>query len=129
MLVPAACFAQNDPKPRRLKVPAGRKTVIARGLVGGEVTDYYLIHVEAGRRLIVRSTSRLKRTQVHVSAAAEEDALRDAPDRSDLTRWEGNVPRTGDYLISVNVYPGGEHYTLVVGRTLSENGSPPKSIS
>jgi hypothetical protein len=111
-LLPVICFTQDPPKSRRLRFPPGRNVVFVKGLVGGEWTDYYLVHVKAGRRLIVRATSPLKLTRVEVSASDGGDGLKDPPDRSDHTRWEGTVPRTGDYLISVNVYPGSEHYTL-----------------
>jgi hypothetical protein len=111
-LLPVTCFTQDPPKPRRLKFPRGRNAVIVKGLVGGEWTDYYLVHIKAGQRLIVRATSPLKFTRVDVSDADGQGGLQDPPDRSDHTRWEGTVPRTGDCLISVSVYPGSEHYTL-----------------
>jgi hypothetical protein len=113
-LLPVTCFTQDPPKSRRLRFPHDRNMVIAKGLVGGEWTDYYLVHVKLGRRLIVRATSPHMLTRVEVSHADGESGLQDPPNRSDQTRWEGKVPRTGDYLISVNVYPGSEHYTLTV---------------
>jgi hypothetical protein len=114
ILLPVLCFTQHPPKPRRLKFPPGRNTVTVKGLVGGEWIDYYLIHAKAGRRLVVRATSPLKLTRVEVSDVDGQGGLQDPPDRSDHTRWESTVPRTGDYLISVTVYPGGEYYTLRV---------------
>ena len=108
------CLSQVERKPVRLRFPRGRNTAVVKGLVGGEVTDYYLVRARAGQRLIARATSPLRRTQVNVSWAADDAQLADEPERSDLTRWEGRVPRTGDYLITVNVYPGGEQYTLRV---------------
>jgi hypothetical protein len=113
-LLPLTCFTQNPPNPRRLKFSRGRNTVIIKGLVGGEWIDYYLIYAKAGRRLVVRSTSPRKLTRVEVLDVDGQGGLQDLPDRSDHTRWEGTVPRTGDYLISVTVYPGGEYYTLRV---------------
>ncbi|MFS8086664.1 MAG: hypothetical protein ACMG6H_13610, partial [Acidobacteriota bacterium] len=105
-------LAQEEPKPKRLRIPRGKHSVVTRGLVGGEATDYYLVRARAGQKLTVRATSPLKHTQVNVSPEADDVHFANEPERSDLTRWTGTAPRTGDYLISVNVYPGGEHYTL-----------------
>ena len=86
---------------------------MVRGSVGGEATDYYLVRARAGQKLVVQAISRLKNTQVSVSQAEGDISLADERD-CDQTRFEGRVPRTGDYLIRVNVHPCGEDYTLTV---------------
>ena len=107
-------LSQDPPKPTRLRFPRGGRTATARSLVGGEATDYYLVRGRAGQTMIVRALSRRKRTQVGVTFAEDDSYVAGKQKESDLTRWEGRLTRTGDYLIQVNVSPYSEWYTLRV---------------
>jgi hypothetical protein len=64
--------------------------------------------------MIVRALSRRKRTQVGVAFMEDSSYVAGKQKESDLTRWEGRLTRTGDYLIQVNVSPYSEWYTLSV---------------
>ncbi|MGH9905154.1 MAG: hypothetical protein ACRD8U_06160 [Pyrinomonadaceae bacterium] len=115
LLSPALTLAQLEQEPIRLRFPRGSDTAFAKGFIGGESTDYYVVRVRAGQKLIVDAISRRKRTQVYVSHAEDDASLTEVePDRANLTHWEGIAPRTGDYLIRVNVHPYAERYTLKV---------------
>ena len=107
-------FSQEAPKPIRLRFARGRHITSARGLVGGEATNYYLVHGRAGQLLTVHAISRRKRTQVGVTLAKDDSYVPGKQKDSDLTRWQGRLPVTGDYLIQVNVSPYAEWYTLKV---------------
>ena len=111
---PSLALSQGPPEPVRLRFARGKHTTTVRGFVGGEATDRYVVRLRAGQKLIVHAISRLKRTQVSVvSVVDDSDIVRKESD-TDLTRWAGKVPRTGDYLIQVNVHPYAERYTLKV---------------
>jgi hypothetical protein len=107
-------LSQDLPKPTRLRFPRGSRTATARSLVGGEATDYYVVRGRAGQTMIVRALSRRKRTQVGVAFMEDSSYVAGKQKESDLTRWEGRLTRTGDYLIQVNVSPYSEWYTLSV---------------
>ena len=107
-------FSQEPPKPTRLRFPRGSHTATARSMVGGEATDYYVVFGRAGQTLTVHAISRRKRTQVGVALAKDDSHVAGEQKDSDLTRWKGKLPSTGDYLISVNVHPYAEWYTLKV---------------
>ena len=110
----SSALSQDAPEPVRLTFARGKHTTTVRGFVGGEASDRYVVRVRAGQKLIIHAISRRKRTQVSVfSVADDSDTLRNDSD-TDWTRWAGKVPRTGDYIIQVNVHPYAERYTLKV---------------
>jgi hypothetical protein len=108
------CLAQIDRTPVRLHFPAGRNTATARGTIGGESTDYYVVHAKAGQKLIVRAVSPHMCTHVIVSQVEGDVDLSEKAQRMDLTHWDGKAPRTGDYRIEITAFPDVEDYTLYV---------------
>ena len=110
----AIAISQGPPEPIRLRFPRGSRTTTARGLVGGEATAYYVVYGRANQTMTVHAISRRKRTQVGVTLAKDDGYVAGKQKDSDLTRWQGRLPVTGDYLIQVNVSPYAEWYTLKV---------------
>ena len=111
---PSPALSQDVPEPVRLRFARGKHTTTVRGFVGGEATDRYVVRVRAGQKLIVHAISRLKRTQVSVISVDDDSDILARQSDTDLTRWAGTAPRTGDYIIQVNVHPYAERYTLKV---------------
>ena len=128
LTIPNTVLSQNAPEPLRLRFPRGKNTTTAKGFVGGEATDYYVVHVRAGRKLIIHAISRRKRTQVSVAEAGSDSYVKGKQSDNDLTRWVGTVPRTTDYVIQVNVYPYAERYTLKVTLRYRQRGPTMKTL-
>lgn len=114
LLFASLALCQDPPEPVRLRFARGKHTTTVTGFVGGEATDRYVVHVRANQKLIVHAISRRKRTQVSVFAVDDDSDILHNQSDNDLTRWAGKVPRTGDYVIQVNVHPYAERYTLKV---------------
>jgi hypothetical protein len=109
----SVAFSQDAPAPPvRLRFARGKNTTTARGFIGGESTDRYIVRLRAGQTLIIQAISRLKRTQVGIFRADTDDYLEGKQSENDSTRWVGKIPRTGDYVIHVNVHPYAERYLL-----------------
>lgn len=99
--------AQSD-RTRRVRFARGRTTTVIKDAVVRATTDHYLLRARAGQTLIVHITS------------LEDNAVFDvvAPGRRTLatetTDWTGELPRSGDYVISVGGTRGNATYTLEV---------------
>lgn len=99
--------AQSD-RTRRVRFARGRTTTVIKDAVVRATRDRYLLRARAGQTLIVHITS------------LEDNAVFDlyAPGRRTLaqeaTDWTGELPRSGDYVISVGPTRGNATYTLEV---------------
>jgi hypothetical protein len=99
---------------RRLRSPA-----TARGFIGGESHDSYVIRARKGQTLTVHISWRRaggNRAEFEVSESpdffdSEPAAFGAAPEGG--RRWAGRVPRSGDYYIYVIAHPTAR-YTLSV---------------
>lgn len=100
-------LAQGD-RTRRVRFARGRTTTVIKDAVIRATRDRYLLRARAGQTLIVHITS------------LEDNAVFDlyAPGRRTLaqetTDWTGELPRSGDYVISVGPTRGNATYTLEV---------------
>jgi len=108
-------LAQEDTTPKQpLRSPA-----IARGVIGGEAHDSYVIDAEKGRTLAVQiSWRRVEDNWAEFSVSDSPDFFSGAPVAFGTVsdkgkRWKGVVPRTGKYYIYVVAHPTA-HYTLRV---------------
>lgn len=99
--------AQSD-RTRRVRFARGRTTTVIKDAVVRGTRDRYVLRARRGQTLIVHITS------------LEDNAVFDvhAPGRRTLaqetTDWEGELPRTGNYIISVGGTRGNATYTLEV---------------
>lgn len=108
-ILATATFAQPQPKPKRVHVPA-----TIRGLVGGEANDTYVVHVRKGRLLTVRIS--WKKEEDNTASFSVTDSLDGGTisfgkESNGGRKWVGRVPRTGDYFIEVVAHPRA-HYVL-----------------
>src|SRR5262249_53058382 len=107
--------AQEDPPPqeywKRLRSPA-----TARGIIGGESHDSYVIHARKGQTMSVRISWRLEPfddqkydtiAQFMVSGWPffSSDSLVNGKESHNGTRWTTKIPKTGNYYIFVTGYP------------------------
>jgi hypothetical protein len=105
----------NDSTPKRRL----RNHAIARGFIGGESHDSYVIRVRRGQTMTVQlSWRREGDNRAEFGVVESPDFFKAEPvtfgiSSSDGRRWTGKVPKTGDYFIYVVAHPTA-HYTLRV---------------
>src|SRR5262249_50215194 len=104
---------------RRLRSPA-----TARGFIGGESHDSYVIRARKGQIMTVQISWRREHDNELGASHAEffvgelpnfdgDGRVKFGKESDNGRRWSGKIPRTGDYYIYVNAHPTA-HYTLRV---------------
>lgn len=108
-------YAQTDTTPKkRLRSPA-----VARGTIGGESHDSYVIRAGKGRLLTVKLSWRREgdnKASFSVTRSAsffEGESVKFGKESDDGKKFVGRVPRTGDYYIYLTAHPMAD-YTLRV---------------
>lgn len=99
--------AQSD-RTRRVRFARGRTTKVIKDAVVRGTQDRYLLRASAGQTLIVHITS------VESNAVFDVRAPRGRALAEEATDWTGELPRSGDYVISVGGTRGNATYTLEV---------------
>jgi hypothetical protein len=83
---------------RRVKFQRGRTTAVLKGRIVRGSTDRYLLGAKAGQTMLVHITSPTDTANFSVSSkdgsAVDEDAV-------EVADWTGELPTSGDYVISV----------------------------
>ena len=116
LLAPNIAHGQEDVK--RLRSPA-----TARGFIGGESHNSYVIRARRGQMMTVQISWRREhnesgdnRAEFFVSESSSFDGggqVKFGKEYDRGKRWSGRVLKTGDYYIYVNAHPAA-HYTLRV---------------
>lgn len=110
-----AASAQEDSTPKKR---LGSKAV-ARGFVGGEAHDSYVVYARRGRTVTVRISWRPEgdnRAEFTVSDSSNffgAQQVQFGKASADGKRWVGRIPKTGNYYIYVVAHPSAR-YTLDV---------------
>ena len=110
-ILATSAFAQAQPKPKRVHVPA-----TIRGLVGGESNDTYVVHVRKGRLLTVQISWKKEEDNTAsfgVGASKNLEPVSFGKESDGGRKWVGRVPKTGDYFIEVVAHPRA-HYVLKI---------------
>lgn len=102
--------AQQD-KSTRVRFQKGRTTAILTGRLERDSIRRYVLSARAGQTLIAHVTSPKGGVQFDVFLRSDRDALEGAEDVKD---FEGTLPRSGDYVISVYETKGRSPFTLEV---------------
>lgn len=97
---------------RRVRLSRGRTTAILQGSVINDATKQYVLDAKAGQTLIVHVTSPRGLAQFDVYPKNDRQAFADTAE--DVKDWEGRLPKSGDYVISVYSIRGNTRYTLEV---------------
>lgn len=115
LLTTSVAWAQSDTTPKkRLRSPA-----TAKGFIGGESHDSYVIRERKGQTMTVQISWRRKddnRAEFTVSESSNffngaQVAFGKVSEKG--KRWRGKVPKTGSYYIYVVAHPTAR-YTLSV---------------
>ncbi|HEV2800467.1 MAG TPA: hypothetical protein VGW12_08220 [Pyrinomonadaceae bacterium] len=97
--------------PERIRFQRGRTTAVINGRTDTN-GRHYLLRANAGQRMIVHLSSAKK--DIHfqvVPARADGEAIESSVQARD---WEGDLPETGDYYVSVFANKGAGDFTLEV---------------
>ena len=115
----ALAAAAQQPQVERVQFPRGRTTAVLSGRADTN-GRHYLLRARAGQRMIVHLTSPKK--DIHfqvVPARVGGEAIESSVQSRD---WEGDLPETGDYYVSVFANRGAGDFTLEV--TIRGAGQP-----
>ena len=91
----------TDPAGKRVKFPAGADAATVTGKISDSTAVSYIIGARAGQTLDVEVIDGGENNDVVVTIADKKGAKLKADD-SYGDRWSGRLPRTGDYVITVN---------------------------
>jgi hypothetical protein len=111
-------FASSTAYPRtydakRLHIPTGRSSATAKGFVGGESHDSYVLRANAGQRMMVQVTSRGNHAGFSISRTDFGEPVNFGKESRHGTRWVGTLPESGDYYISVTAHPDSRYILRV----------------
>ena len=102
--------AQRD-RTRRIRFERGRTTKVIEDAVVRGTSDRYLLRASAGQTLTVHITSIEDNAVFDIYRPGGRRLLRGAQETMD---WTGELPVSGDYVISVGGTRGNATYTLEV---------------
>jgi hypothetical protein len=113
LLLATTALPMQDTSVRRVRFPRGRTTAILRGTIVNDGMNQYLLGARSGQKMAVHITSPRNRAKFDVYLRGDRSALANAG-AEDTTDWEGELPESGDYVISVYSVGGNVRYTLEV---------------
>ncbi len=113
MLFATSALPMQATSVRRVRFPRGRTTTVLRGSIVNDGMNQYLLSARAGQTMSVHITSPRKRAKFDVYPRDNRSALVSSG-AEDTTDWEGSLPESGDYVISVYSVGGNTSYTLEV---------------
>lgn len=98
------------------KVRFGRgtsSTTISGAVIRGERDRYYL-GAKTGQTMTVKISSLENNAVFQVYRPGEQEALAGAGEEDDATKWSGELPEDGDYVIVVGGTRGNATYKLTI---------------
>lgn len=114
MVLPALICGAQETSARRVKFERGRTSAVLRGSIVNDSQDLYVLGAKAGQQMTVHLTSATKGAKFDLQYRQDKAALAHM-DAEGTVDWEGELPVTGDYVISVYSAGGDTSYTLEVG--------------
>lgn len=108
MLISTVAVQAQGDRTRRIRFARGRTTKVLKDAVVRGTRDRYLLRASAGQTLIVHITSLENNAVFDVRGPRGRSLAEEATD------WEGQLPRSGDYVIVVGGTRGNASYTLEV---------------
>ena len=103
-----------QPNNKRIKFPKGEySTTIENACARGE-QHTYLVGAKKGQTMIVTIMSVEDNAVIQIVDVKTDYYLPGSEDGTDIKRWSGELPSSGDYQIIVGSTRGGTEYTLKV---------------
>ena len=115
LLIANVTFAQKDTTPKkRLRSPA-----VAKGTIGGESHDSYVIRARKGQTMTVRISWHVEGENGAAFTVSESadffggEQLGFGEESDEGKRWTGKIPQTRDYFIYVTAHPTADYVLRV----------------
>ena len=99
---------------KRIRFAKGRSSTVISNAVLREDVDQYIVGAKAGQRMKVVITSLESNAAFQISSPRNGGTLPGAGFDDDVTKWSGELPETGDYVIEVAPTRGNATYRLTV---------------
>jgi len=112
LLLTSTALSMQHTVVRRVRFPRGRTTVVLKGTVVNNTLNNYLLNARAGQTMSVHLTSPSGKAWFDLYPRNDRGALADSAE--DTKDFEGRLPQSGDYVISVYSETGTTRYTLEV---------------
>lgn len=113
ILFAATALSGQTTSVRRVAFSRGRTTAVLKGSIVNDGMNQYLLGARAGQTMSVHIKSPKNQTQFDVYPRDDRWALVDLG-AEDTTDWQGALPASGDYVLSVYPVGGNTSYTLEV---------------
>jgi hypothetical protein len=113
LLLATAALPMQSPSVRRVHFPRGRTTAVLKGSIVNDVMNQYILGAKAGQKMAVHIASPKNKAKFDVYLRGDRAVLASSG-AEDTTDWEGELPESGDYVISVYSVGGSARYTLEV---------------
>jgi hypothetical protein len=113
LLLSTTALPMQGTSVRRVRFPRGRTTAVLRGSIVNDEMNQYILGARAGQKMAVHITSPRNRAKFDVYLRGDRSVLANSA-AEDTTDWEGELPESGDYVISVYSVGGNARYTLEV---------------
>ena len=97
---------------QRVRFPRGRTTVVLKGSIVNDRMNQYHLNARAGQTMSVHLTSPKGRAFFDLYPSKDRGAMSNSAE--DVKDFEGKLPQSGDYVISVYSEDGNTRYTLEV---------------
>ncbi|HJY64637.1 MAG TPA: hypothetical protein VJ455_10815 [Ignavibacteria bacterium] len=107
-------FAAGLNSQERIKFGKGESSATVEGGVERGGSHYYLVKAARDQWMVVTIMSVEDNAVFQIINKKTGNYLPGAEDGTDIKRWEGYLPSTGDYKIIVGSTRGGTEYTLKV---------------
>ena len=98
----------------RIKFPKGEYSATVEGGIARGETHYYLVKGSKDQMMVVTIMSIEDNAVFQIIDKKTGNYLPGAEEMTDIKRWEGYLPSSGDYKIIVGSVRGGSEYTLKV---------------
>lgn len=114
MLLFVTCaFAAQEGLTKRVRFARGRTTATLKNSVVRGTLDRYTLGARAGQKMSVHITS-VERNAVFTIYTPDGGTLEGAREGQDASKWSGELPASGDYVIEVGGTRGNATYTLKI---------------
>jgi hypothetical protein len=113
LLLATTALPMQGPSVRRVRFPHGRTTAVLRGSIVNDGMNQYVLGAKAGQKMTVHIASPKNRAKFDVYLRGDRSVLASSG-AEDTIDWEGELPESGDYVISVYSVGGNARYTLEV---------------
>jgi type II secretory pathway pseudopilin PulG len=114
LILGSLTFTFGDGVRKRIRFAKGRNSTVVSNAVLREDVDQYIVGAKAGQKMKVTITSLEHNASFEISKPRNEGTLQGAGFDDDATKWSGELPETGDYLIEVAPTRGNATYRLTV---------------